>query len=99
MATHAATQTRYPWRAVIRTVVEAILALAAAAPLLYVAVTDSSGEAATGAGAVFLAVAAAITRVFNLPAVDSFIRRFLPWLAPDPARGIVSGNTDPNPVE
>lgn len=88
MAT-TATQTRYPWRAVLRTIVQAVLALAAAAPLIAMAVTDNSEEALTGAGAVFLAVCAGITRVVNLPVVDQFIRRFLPWLAPDPARGTV----------
>jgi hypothetical protein len=30
-----------------------------------------------------LAVCAAVTRVMAHPAVNEFLRRFLPWLAPD----------------
>lgn len=83
MSKHVATTTQgaYPYRAVIRTLVALIAALAAMAPLLYVAITLQSPEAATGAGAGALAIAAAITRVLALPAVEDFLQRFLPWLA------------------
>jgi hypothetical protein len=78
-----ATQVTNPWRTVTRTVFQIITALAAAAPLIFVAITQSSPEAATGAGAIVLGVAGAITRVMAIPAVDQFIRKFLPFLAPD----------------
>jgi hypothetical protein len=79
------TQTNHPWRATVRTVIQAGIAAAAAAPLVYNAVTQASPATSTGAAAVFLTVAGAVTRVASLPAVDQFLRRFIPWLAPDPA--------------
>lgn len=82
----AATQTRYPWRATIRTVVAFVVAVAAATPLVYTAVAQQDPSTATGAAAVALTVAGSVTRLMAAPAVDSIIRRFLPWLAPDPGR-------------
>jgi hypothetical protein len=81
----SATQTNHPWRATVRTVIQAVIAAAAAAPLVYTAVTQASPGSSTGAVAVFLTAAGAVTRVSALPAVDRFIRKFIPWLAPDPA--------------
>ncbi|HET6874658.1 MAG TPA: hypothetical protein VFH70_07760 [Acidimicrobiales bacterium] len=71
-----------PARRVIRTVVQVALALAVLAPI----VLDAVGvrDVVIG-GASVLAIAAAITRVMALPAVEVFLRRFLPWLAADPA--------------
>ncbi|UTT40267.1 hypothetical protein NMP99_02855 [Glutamicibacter mishrai] len=40
-----------------------------------------SPEAATGAAALALGIAAAITRIMALPGVEAFFQRFLPWLA------------------
>jgi hypothetical protein len=82
----AATQTNYPWRATLRTAVAFVVAVAAAMPLVYAAVTLQDPATATGAAAVVLAVSGAVTRVMAAPAVDAIIRQFLPWLAPDPAR-------------
>jgi hypothetical protein len=86
MADHVAavpsTQTKYPWRATIRTAFAFIVGLAAAWALIIQA-------AGLGPGipwvATSLTVAAGITRVMALPAVDDLIRRFVPWLAPDKA--------------
>lgn len=82
------TQTRHPWRATIRTAVAVIVALAAMLPLL----VDASGlDETAGPVAGALAIAAAITRVMALPAVDDFLARFLPWLAserPTSRRGL-----------
>ena len=80
-----ATQTNYPWRATVRTAFEAGIAAAAAAPLVYTAITQADPGTSAGAAATFFAVAGAVTRVAALPAVDQFIRRFMPWLAPDPS--------------
>lgn len=88
MSKHIATTTQgeHPWRAVIRTTLAIIGALAAMAPVIYVAITQQSAEAATGAAAGVLAIAGAITRVLALPVVEQFLQRFLPWLAAS-ARG------------
>jgi hypothetical protein len=83
MAAHAATpstQTAYPWRATVRTAFAFLIGLAAAWALIIQAL---------GLGpdipwvATSLVVAAGITRVMALPAVDGLIRQFAPWLAPD----------------
>ena len=83
MAKHEAktTQSAHPWRATTRTVFTAIIALAALAPVIYSAITQSSPELATGAGAGVLFVAGAITRVMAIPGVEAFLQRFIPWLA------------------
>lgn len=83
MAKHAAvtTQSQHPWRATVRTILAVIVALAAMAPAIYTAATQGSPEAATGAAALALGIAAAITRIMALPGVESFLQRFLPWLA------------------
>jgi len=83
MADHAATpstQTAYPWRATIRTAFAFLIGLAAAwALIIQAAGIDPGLEWASTS----LAIAAGITRVMALPAVDDLIRRFAPWLAPD----------------
>lgn len=88
MADHRAvptsTQQLHPWRTVVRSVFQFIVAVAAAAPLIYVAVTNASPEAATGAAAVALAVSGAITRVMALPVVDEILKKFIPILASEP---------------
>lgn len=75
------TQSAHPWRATVRTVFAAVVALAAGAPLLYTAIFNDDPATATGGLAVVLAVAGAITRVMALPFVEDFLRRFVPWLA------------------
>lgn len=80
MTQPAATQSRYPWRAVARTVAAVALALL---PLLP-AIADQLGIAAVPVVAAVLAAAAAITRVLAIPEVDMLLRRYLPWLATTP---------------
>ena len=75
------TQTRHPWRATVRTVVQATIAGAAAAPIVYQAATQESPELAGGAPATVLVVSGAITRIMALPVVEQFLRRFVPFLA------------------
>ena len=106
MAKHAAvtTQSQHPWRATVRTILAVIVALAAMAPSIYTAATMGSPEAATGAAALALGIAAAITRIMALPGVESFFQRFLPWLAAgakadDPPTGNVEVNGSATPDE
>lgn len=77
MAAHAAvsTQEQHPWRATARTMLAGVVALAAAAPLIWTAATGDSPEAATGAGATFLIVSGAITRVMAVPAVNAVLAK------------------------
>lgn len=83
MAKHSAitTQSQHPWRATVRTILAVIVALSAMAPSIYSAATQGSPEAATGAAALALGIAAAVTRIMALPMIESFLQRFLPWLA------------------
>lgn len=83
MAKHEAktTQSAHPWRATIRTVFTAVIALSALAPLIYVAAAQQSPELATGAVAGILAASGALTRIMAIPGVEAFLQRFAPWLA------------------
>jgi hypothetical protein len=78
MADHraeATSQTRYPWRATVRTTIAFITGAASAAPFLYTAVTNESPEAATGAGLLALSVSAGITRLMAVPFVNEWLTR------------------------
>lgn len=78
MGDHSAektSQTKYPWRATVRTALAFIGGAAVAAPVLYTAVTNESPEAATGAGLVALSVSAAITRVMAVPFVNEWLTK------------------------
>lgn len=79
------TQIARPWRTTIRTLFQGIVAAAAVAAPVYEAAVHQDAAAATGWAATGLAVAAAVTRVMALPAVDTFLARFLPFLAAQPA--------------
>lgn len=80
---HAAkpTQSAHPWRATVRTTFQALVALAVMAPVL-VEATGLNAESIPWLAGV-LAVAAAVTRIMALPAVNQFLERFLPFLSPE----------------
>lgn len=79
-----ATQSRYPWRAVVRTVFALVVGFA---PLLPVIVASSGiSAAAPGVGAA-LAISAGVTRVLAAPQVDAFLKHWVPWLATQPPGG------------
>lgn len=78
------TQVRHPWRATARTVFAALIGFAPMAPVIYHAATGGEPDQATGAAAVGLAVAGGVTRVIAIPAVDAWLRRFVPFLATEP---------------
>lgn len=71
------TQARHPWRATVRTIFAAIIALAAMLPLL---VEASGVDETAGAVAGALAIAGGITRIMAIPQVNEFLERFLPFL-------------------
>ena len=77
----APTQVARPWRATVRTAFAVVVALAAMLPLLIAAAgVDETLPPVAGA----LAIAGAVTRVLALPAVETFLAQFVPWLAADP---------------
>lgn len=72
------TQTRHPWRATVRTVVQALVALAAMWGLLIEAAGLDPSAPVVAAS---VAVMGAVARVMALPQVDGWLARFVPWLA------------------
>lgn len=75
------TQVRRPWRSTARTIFQATVSLAAMWGLVVVTL-DLPDWAWVGTS---VAVAGGITRVMSLPAVEVWLRRFLPFLAAAPA--------------
>ena len=75
------TQVRRPWRSTVRTVFQALIALAA----MWALIVEALGLPDWAWVTTSLAVAAGITRVMALPAVEVFLRRFVPWLAAAPS--------------
>ena len=75
-------QTVYPWRATVRTVFQLVLAIATLLPVVLV----TGGIPVEGALAQVVAVALAITRLMQTPAVNEILARFAPWLLAEPPR-------------
>jgi len=75
------TQSRYPWRATLRTAFAFVVGLAAAWGLI---VEAAGVDQTVPIIASSLAAASAVTRVMALPAVNDLIEKFLPFLAPAP---------------
>lgn len=74
------TQTRNPWRATMRTVFAAVVALSS----MWVLIVEAIGlDAQLPWVSASIAATGAITRVMALPAVEAWLRRFVPWLAAD----------------
>ena len=73
-------QTTYPWRAVVRTVFQAAVALATLIPII----VATGGIPATGAVLWVLGVCGAVTRVMAIPAVNEILARLAPWLLAEP---------------
>ena len=74
------TPVRHPWRTVLRGVIVALLALIPILP----EIIETSGLGTVPWIAAVGAVAAAITRVLALPAVEAWLRTYLPGLAAEP---------------
>lgn len=79
------TQSRYPWRAVVRTAVALL-------PLVLVMVPDvveTLGLGETTAGGLAVAASLAITRVLALPSVNAVLQAsgITSWLAAEPKEG------------
>jgi hypothetical protein len=69
------TQTRFPLRATLRTLIQAGIPLAAAAPLIYTAATQHNPAEATGWAATALLITGALTRIMAIPAVNDALAR------------------------
>ena len=74
------TQERAPWRATLRTLFAALIGLASMWALIVEALGLDQGIPWVAAS---LAVTGAVTRLMALPAVNDWLRRYVPWLAPE----------------
>lgn len=79
-----ATQVRYPWRAMVRTVFQLVVGLAAALPMIVASTGIPSTAAGIGAA---LAISATITRLMSVPAINAALAIWAPWLAAEPRAG------------
>ena len=75
------TQSSHPWRATVRTVFAATVALLTLLPVI--AATAQVDTVAWVAQV--LLVTGAVTRVLALPGVENFLETYLPWLAARPS--------------
>lgn len=78
------TQVKRPWRTTARTVFQGLVGAAAIAAPVYEAATHHDPATAGGWAATGLAISAGVTRVMALPGVNSWLERFVPWLAAEP---------------
>lgn len=74
------TQTQHPARAMIRTVFAGVVSLITLLPYIL----GAAHVDATVWGGQALAVSAAVTRVLAIPAVNSWLTEYVPWLAATP---------------
>lgn len=74
------TQVQHPWRATVRTVAAATVALL---PVLPEAVKVAGLNTIPWVVSV-VAVAGGVTRVLAIPAVHDWLTDYVPWLAPEP---------------
>jgi len=77
------TQVRRPWRAVARTVFQALIGFAAMWAVIVGALDLNQTWQWVSAS---LAVTGGITRVMALPGVEAWLQRFFPFLAADPTK-------------
>lgn len=86
------TQSEHPWTTVARTIFQAVIGFAAAWALIVEAagVDQTIPWVATS-----LAITAGITRVMALPAVNEWLARFIPWLAPEGKTDLSASKDDP----
>lgn len=79
------TQVRRPWRSTMRTIFQGGVALASLAPLVAAGWYDGAdADTYPAAVAQVLVVSGGVTRIMAIPAVEVFLRKFLPFLAAAP---------------
>lgn len=81
-----ATQVKRPWRTTVRSAFQNLVAAAALFPVIVAALPEQAAAPIAGLLAVLVLASTTITRIMAVPAVNEYIKRFLPWLAPEPPR-------------
>jgi len=80
MSDQVPTQSQHPWRATVRTVFAATIALVVILP----AVADELGISQLKWVALAVGVAGAVTRVLAMPQVNEWLKEYLPGLSATP---------------
>lgn len=80
--TEQPTQVRFPWRATVRTIIQALPALAVAVPGVVAAIEGDRPGMLGVVGAVALTASGIVTRVMAIPAVNDLLTRV--GLGPEP---------------
>lgn len=88
------TQSRHPWKATVRTILQMAVGFLVMLPQL---VGAAGIDEATPWVATSLAISAAVTRIMALPAVEEWLSRFVPWLAADPEVSLWHAGKLPEP--
>lgn len=89
------TQVAHPWRATLRTILQALVAALVVLPLAVPVITDWIAEnpgllptevaaGVTAAGAAVVAIAGLVARLMAVPGVDEFLRTYIPVFASKP---------------
>ncbi len=80
------TQIVRPWRTTLRTVFQAFIGLCVLVPMLVtlIHVDDATPQWIVSSIAVSLAISGGVTRAMAMPAVDAWLKRFVPFLASQP---------------
>lgn len=76
-------QVKHPWRATLRTIITALIAFLPVLPQI----AETAGIDDIPAVAQFLAVTIAVQRVLSLPAVERWLKAYLPWLSAEGYHG------------
>lgn len=77
MSSPLPTQVKHPWRASLRTAVAGAIGLLSLLPVIVAVGHVPAAEWVIQ----LLAVSTGITRVLATPAVDEWLRQYMPWLA------------------
>lgn len=80
------TQLRHPWRSSIRTGFQAVVGFASLVPFVVTGVYGDDPAVLPVVVAQTVAVSGAVSRVMALPEVETFLRRFLPFLSAAPRK-------------
>lgn len=80
------TQVRRPWRSTVRTLFQAVVALATLLPFVAAEIYSNAADYPAVVAQV-LTVAGGLARVMAHPKVEQFLRTFLPFLAAAPKVG------------
>ncbi len=88
------TQVQRPWRATLRTGFQALIGLVVITPGVLNAIANGDGASLGPWAAGAIAASAAVTRVMALPGVETWLAKYVSFLAADPTDSDNNGDSD-----